>query len=1356
MKKTSIGVLIFLIQCLILNAQTPPPPLNFHARGMYVDRFFKLYGSSGNVDEHFTTLGYTAKETELLEYAKKNHITYLLLYDMYPVMNNLSTTYNLKTVGEHLCSFMERAKNDYCIKYIGVAGASSGFFQSIADNFPTAAVAFNSQELTDMGPGHPLLAAQNTYSSSDSMFVFSELCKFFLRVANFNTSNAARFGAGSGPPCNPAQHFDVITTEYEFWNNGKDESGNRDPIQKYPNLFQPLVESMAFIKKNVPYSLAVETYLGLLDNVTSDDWTIPCPFFQNHQLIADWIDGAYEPNLKRVDRLLTTYYSTGYDQNIYNANNYSSCVNGDFHILGYYGNRFRDFCSALIPPEPLSYNSNLIPLFESQSFFYDWIGIGGGGLFLGDWFSQGPSNNIWKVEKDFYDNWYNDNSISQIHDAQLKNDIVPGAAQWFSSPSMIAQDKFQNPFLSNSPVCSGVPLSFTYQGPLETGYNWDFVIVKNSDLSIAYSSPSNSWSNYTPPISSIVLPASLILADGEYTAYLTLRYDTDPNCQHEFSLPIQVGAGSPTIDLLASSNSVCAKLPPIGYFPSSRESIILQALSVPSSPPPTYNWSVSGSGATITSTGNICIFDPPIIGGTTASTYTVTCSITGTTGCNYTQSKVLTVNPNPLYGVAQTCTGTPGTEVTLAVNSGNQSACSFEWCDGSTNPTLVVTESGNYSVEITQTNGGCKSLISYHVGHIPILVPTVTPLNTAYCVSNVPSQVTFTVSNFQPAVSYQWFKNGSLLVDQNGETYIDLSPPTTAGTTYYNVVATNGTCTFSASIPRPSVTVYSLPTVTASSTPTSICPGTSSVLSATGGTSYVWQPGSLIGNNLSVSPIANTYYTVTATDANTCSSTATTSVTMNPVPTVSITGSSSICEGGSLGTSVTGTISNYKWYQSNVLIPGAGSNTYIPLVSGSYSVQVTNSFGCTATSTPFSVTLYQKVITSAGVNQQVCAGSDVNLNGSISGGTNNGTWTTSGTGNFNLATSPITFYTPSASDIALGSFVLTLTSIDPAGPCNSTSSSINITIDLSCCGNYTTTINQTDFNQPNLPTVSGILYANLNTSILLHQNIVLTTCTLEVGSNYSITIPSGVTMTINNSSISACGNMWKGIDVQPGGHLIINNSTIADAEIGVLMRNTTSAVSVLGVNLGKFQENFIGIKVEPDPLYNFNTIQMSIEASQFICPGNLKPSNNITVGTKTYAGIYLSDWNGSVGLPGSNGNDFSNLNIGIFSRRCILTDYYSDFSQIYTDPIYPFSVGNGTGIYAVNNGRTGYLHKIGNGKNSTSASFKDCWQGVFSQGVPSLIEENFMDNVYHGVILWKLPKESGSTVVNNRINCIYD
>lgn len=82
----------------------------------------------------------------------------------------------------------------------------------------------------------------------------------------------------------------------------------------------------------------------------------------------------------------------------------------------------------------------------------------------------------------------------------------------------------------------------------------------------------------------------------------------------------------------------------------------------------------------------------------------------------------------------------------------------------------------------------------------------------------------------------------------------------------------------------------------------------------------------------------------------------------------------------------------------------------------------------------------------AGSNQTIAASATAQLNGSIGGSATSGTWTTSGDGVFNNASSLNAIYTPGSNDVISGSVTLRLTSNDPSGPCNSVYDEMTLSI----------------------------------------------------------------------------------------------------------------------------------------------------------------------------------------------------------------------------------------------------------------------------------------------------------------------
>lgn len=188
----------------------------------------------------------------------------------------------------------------------------------------------------------------------------------------------------------------------------------------------------------------------------------------------------------------------------------------------------------------------------------------------------------------------------------------------------------------------------------------------------------------------------------------------------------------------------------------------------------------------------------------------------------------------------------------------------------------------NYSVTILDQGTGCTSTASFTIIQTnnlvatPSIDDTICPGASATISLNVP----FGIS----PITYTW-SNG--LPNQSSHS---VSPATT---TTYNVSVVDGQGCTAGPFPI-SIVVAGAVTVTASATSSTVCAGNPVTLNAVGsggyGTiTYVWQPGNITGNSVTVNPTNTTTYTVTATDI--CSLSGTDQVTIQtiPLPLVSFT-----------------------------------------------------------------------------------------------------------------------------------------------------------------------------------------------------------------------------------------------------------------------------------------------------------------------------------------------------------------------------------------------------------------------------------------------------------------------------------
>jgi Secretion system C-terminal sorting domain len=249
---------------------------------------------------------------------------------------------------------------------------------------------------------------------------------------------------------------------------------------------------------------------------------------------------------------------------------------------------------------------------------------------------------------------------------------------------------------------------------------------------------------------------------------------------------------------------------------------------------------------------------------------------------------------------------------------------------GYTSSTTAIATPGSHQSAL---GGGTDAFLVKFVDCPTIIVSVITQTDVS-CNGATDGSVTISATG-GAGFTYNWTPSGGTGVTASG---------LAAGT--YTCTVTNScgaTATQTVTITEPLVLV-----VTASANPTTICNGSSSLLTASGVNTYNWMPGNLNGASVSDSPTVTTTYTVTGTAAPGCSATATVLVTVNPSPTVTATASSStICNGSFTTLSATGA-STYNWMPGNV----SGSPVaFAPSSTTTYTVTGTAANGCTATAT---------------------------------------------------------------------------------------------------------------------------------------------------------------------------------------------------------------------------------------------------------------------------------------------------------------------------------------------------------------------------------------------------------------------
>jgi lysophospholipase L1-like esterase len=353
---------------------------------------------------------------------------------------------------------------------------------------------------------------------------------------------------------------------------------------------------------------------------------------------------------------------------------------------------------------------------------------------------------------------------------------------------------------------------------------------------------------------------------------------------------------------------------------------------------------------------------------TTVGAYTV--EVTNASGCKATSAVTqITVNTLPTATITSPansfCTGA---SVILTASTGN----SYKWFSGTTQvastATYTATAAGAYSVEVTN-NSGCKATSAAKIITVnPLPTATITSPATSFCTG---SSVVLTSST---GASYKWF-NGTTQVG-TAATYT----ATTAGA--YSVEVTNAAgCKATSTATQ--ITVNALPTAIITTPVTSFCTGSSTVLTASTGTSYKWFTGiTQVGTTSTYTATNSGAYTVEVTNASGCKTTsAVTQISVNALPTASITAPAiSFCTGGSV-ILTSSTAASYKWFEGTTQVGTAA--TYTATTAGAYTVEATNTSGCKATSVVTQITVNALPTASiAAPATSFCAGGSVILTSS--------------------------------------------------------------------------------------------------------------------------------------------------------------------------------------------------------------------------------------------------------------------------------------------------------------------------------------------------------------------------------------
>ncbi len=281
----------------------------------------------------------------------------------------------------------------------------------------------------------------------------------------------------------------------------------------------------------------------------------------------------------------------------------------------------------------------------------------------------------------------------------------------------------------------------------------------------------------------------------------------------------------------------------------------------------------------------------------------------------------------------------------------------------------------------------------------------------------------------------------------------------------------------------------------------------------------------------------------------------------------------------------------------------------------------------------------------------------------------------------------------------------------------------NVTLYGPCCS-ATTVIPDGALSSQYGGLLSGSI--DIQGEFIIDQPTSFQNCTITMEPASRIFVQSSVALLIDQTTIGACSNMWKGIYLDADAHLDVNRSTIRDAQYAVYANDK----SFVGSYDSKFENNYVGIYIPPQSGYN--NVGMIISATKFRSTSALHAmytGQTPQIGYKGFAGIEAHKT--TVSLTPAAGNEFTDLNAGILLYESDMNISNMLFKNIQPDLVYT-GLQNGCGIYS----NTKSFHSLsvyGHGYFNTP-TFINCKYGVYTYGDMNIhIKGNEMQLMENGI-----------------------
>ncbi len=634
--------------------------------------------------------------------------------------------------------------------------------------------------------------------------------------------------------------------------------------------------------------------------------------------------------------------------------------------------------------------------------------------------------------------------------------------------------------------------------------------------------------------------------------------------------------------------------------------------------PYTYEWS---NGQTNAQTTNL-----------STGTYTVT--VRDNNGCSVVESLEITqpdALTTSLSATSILCNGQTS-NITNTVAGGTPNY-TYNWNNGATTQNLEGVGGGTYSVTVTDANS-CVATASVTVNE-PEELTSELSAGTIACNGST-TDITNAVSGGTTPITYNW-SNGANTQNLTG---------VVAGT-YSVTVRDNNSCSVvrEITITQPNVLTVS---VNAGSV---ACNGSMTTASAvvSGGTEpYEYQWSNSATTQTITDIIAGTY-SVTVTDDNGCSTNAFTTITQPDALAVTISGSTSVCEGTTttLTANVQGGTADFTYSWSNGETTNAITTPQLT-VATEYSVTVTDANNCTV-STNVNVEIGDTPGIEISQVSAICVGNEVMLQANVSNAGSDYTvqWSSldTGAGLPDITSTETITVTPTAAGIYTYTARLTATSCSDGQPFNS-SANVQLTVNELPDAAITNNTNETTIT---CSTTEISLTATGGTNYVWSNGVETADNNITAAGNYTVTVTDAngcsntesivitedvvaPTVSIINSTgttLLTCTTTAINVEAQgTGTSYLWSNDTITATntftEAGTYFVTATAENGCSSsASLAITQPETLTATASAEPLGNDNTTSASVTVNGGTAPYNYLWSNgetsqtinNISVGT---------------------------------------------------------------------------------------------------------------------------------------------